>query len=77
MENNDRELILKVIKENKALRRLYDRHVELDKQVSSFDGRGFLTTAEELELRRLKKRKLLGVDEMMNIISPLREAANE
>ena len=73
MENSDKELILKVSKSNAQLRRLYQEHVLLEDMLSSFTKKGFLTAEEELEEKILKKRKLLGVDRMMSLLSDHRE----
>ena len=72
MENTDRELIHKVIKTNAQLRRLYQEHEVLEDKLSCYESRTYLTTAEELELKRLKRRKLWGVDRMMEMISERR-----
>ena len=72
MENTDRDLILKVLKNNFELRKLYDEHINLEDKLSSFQRRPFLTSEEELIEKEMKLRKLKGVDRMMNIISPHR-----
>lgn len=47
-----------------ALRR---RHAECDEKLKSFDGRLYLTPDEEVEVKRLKKMKLLAKDEISRI----------
>lgn len=69
MENNERELILQELTKNAELRRLYREHEDLERRVSRFDSRNFLTSREEMELKRLKKQKLHGVDRMMRLLS--------
>lgn len=69
MELNDRETILKVIKTNSQLRRLYREHVNLEDRLTGLQRRNFLTPTEEMEIKSLKKKKLYGVDRMMAIIS--------
>lgn len=49
-----------------ALRR---RHAECDEKLRSFEGRLYLTPDEEIEIKRLKKMKLLAKDEMSRIVS--------
>ena len=75
MENADRELIKKVLKSNLKLKRLYEEHQFLEHKLSGFQHRPFLTAGEQLELQRLKKRKLFGVDRMMEILVAHRTVA--
>ena len=49
-----------------ALRR---RHAECDEKLKSFDGRIYLTPDEEVEVKRLKKMKLLAKDEISRIVT--------
>lgn len=69
MEVIDRERILDALKNNPELRRLYEEHETLEDELSRFENRTFLTVSEEIEQKKLKKLKLLGVDRMMEIIS--------
>lgn len=75
MENSDRDLILKVIKTNKQLKRLYDEHVVLERELDQFSNRSYLTPEEHLREKLLKKQKLEGVDRMMQLVAPFREEA--
>jgi uncharacterized protein YdcH (DUF465 family) len=75
MERADRELIERVLLGNFELRKLYEEHCKLEELLASFETRPFLTTAEELEEKRLKVRKLQGVDRMMSIVSDRRPSA--
>jgi uncharacterized protein len=68
MESRDRELIMYMMDSNSELKRLYDRHVELEDTLSEYNSRIFLTPDEEMNEKRLKKEKLSGVDRMMDII---------
>jgi uncharacterized protein YdcH (DUF465 family) len=56
MFSNQKNEMDKLIKEDKDFRRIYDRHQELDKQVTAAE----LGTApmEDLALNQLKKEKL-------------------
>lgn len=71
MESNERETILRELESNKLLRRLYNQHETLEKKLATFENRTFLTPNEEVERRLLKKKKLLGVDQMMKIVAEL------
>lgn len=71
MERADRELILRHVEYHAVLRRLFQEHQLLEKKLSCFEHRGFLTAREEIERNLLKKRKLLGVDRMLTIARSL------
>ncbi len=73
MEQNDRELIKRVLQSNKKLRRLYEQHEFLERMLQSYNGRSYLSAGEELKERELKKKKLRGVDAMMKIVAPHRD----
>ena len=77
MENHDRELILKVLKSNAQLQRLYKEHEDLELSLSGLQGRQFLTPEEELREKQLKLKKLKGVDRMMSIIAPFKSVGEE
>ena len=68
MENRDRELIMKFIKSDIQLRKLYENHRWLDHRIDKLSNRRFLTTGEQVAYKRLKKEKLLGVDRMLSIV---------
>ena len=67
MENAERQLIEKALVENFELRRLYNRHVDLDRRLKAIGRRPYLTISEEVEEKRLKHQKLQGVEKMLRI----------
>lgn len=69
MEKREHELISRVVSENVQLRRLYQEHEELERKLSKYENRVYLTPREEVELKKLKKEKLSGVDRMMQILA--------
>ena len=69
MEERERTLIRRVLQSNGQLKRLYDEHLELERKLSLLQGRTFLTQREQVEAKKLKARKLQGVDKMMRILS--------
>ena len=75
MERSDRELIEQVLLGNFELRKLYEEHCKIEEVLSSFESRPFLTSTEEIEEKRLKMKKLQGVDRMMNIVAEHRTTA--
>ncbi len=75
MENAEREQIRQAIHSNAQLRRLYEEHLAMEDKLLSLERRGFLTVQEELEAKRLKRRKLHGKDKMMALLAESRPAA--
>ena len=69
METADRELILKVMHSNAKLKRLYEEHLHFEMKLDELGRKKFLTTEEEIEEKKLKKLKLLGVDKMMILVN--------
>ena len=69
MENIERSLIENAIsiKPNPRLVSLYKEHKILNEKVEQLTNRSFLTSNEELELKKLKKEKLNKFEEMLNI----------
>ena len=73
MEAIDRELIDRVVATNSKLKRLYAEHLRLEKELDLFERRTFLTAQEEVLVKKLKQKKLLGVDRIMEILQGHRE----
>lgn len=67
MESCERELIESAIKSNFELKKLYERHVELDTKLKKLSKQSFLTSMEQTEERRLKQQKLRGVEKMLKL----------
>jgi uncharacterized protein YdcH (DUF465 family) len=61
---------------NFELRKLYEEHCKLEQVLATFENRPFLTSAEEIEEKRLKMKKLQGVDRMMSIVADRRPLAS-
>lgn len=72
MEAKDEQLILSLVDRDPDLRRCYDEHVRLEKQLANFNHKGFLNQDEEVERKRLQKVKLAGKDRMMEILNKYR-----
>ena len=68
MNKKDQELIFKYLNCNFELNKLYSEHQELEGKLSRFTKKFHLTTPEEVEVKKLKRRKLLGMDRMMMIV---------
>jgi uncharacterized protein YdcH (DUF465 family) len=69
MEKKDEELIQTLLEREPELRRYYEEHVDLERQLSVIQQKVYLSPDEELEKRRLQKLKLAGKDRIMEILS--------
>ena len=72
MEKKDEELIQTLLEREPDLRRFWDEHVDLERQLGAFDSKAYLTPEEEFERKRLQKLKLVGKDKIMEILSRYR-----
>lgn len=69
MEKVDHDLLLELADENYQLRRLYEEHLELEDQLKKFESRPVYSSVARMNQHHLKKRKLKGMDSIMNILS--------
>ena len=69
MEKKDEELIQTLLEREPELRRFYEEHVDLERQLGVFQQKHYLTPEEEVEKKRLQKLKLAGKDKIMEILS--------
>lgn len=72
MEKKDEELIHTLIEREPELRRYYEEHVDLERQLQVFLDKHYLTAEEEVEKKRLQKLKLAGKDKIMEILARFR-----
>lgn len=54
------------------LRRLYEEHKQLKRQIAKLEKKPFLTAAEQRDETRLKKLKLAGKDRIVRILEKYR-----
>jgi uncharacterized protein YdcH (DUF465 family) len=69
MNDSEKDLVLKVSQSNAQLRRLYTQHLNIDKKLSDYKNRNFLTNDEQMEAKLLKKQKLYKKDQMMELLA--------
>jgi hypothetical protein len=69
MEKKDEELIQTLLEREPELRRYYEEHVDLERQLNGYQQKVHLTTEEEVEKKRLQKLKLAGKDKIMEILA--------
>ena len=68
MEKYEEEKIRSLIDRDEELRRYYEEHLELEKQLERFQHKRHLTPEEDLERKRIQKVKLAGKDRIMEIL---------
>ena len=72
MEKKDEELIGTLLEREPELRRYYEEHVDLERQLVALQHKAYLTPDEEFEKKRLQKLKLAGKDKIMEILARYR-----
>jgi len=72
MEKKDEELIQSLLEREPDLRRFYEEHEDLERQLGFYQQKIYLTPEEEIEKKRLQKLKLAGKDKIMEILSRYR-----
>ncbi|MDZ7759978.1 MAG: DUF465 domain-containing protein [Desulfovermiculus sp.] len=79
MEQYELELIAKYGDVDQDLRQLWQKHLDYEKQLNVYEGKLYLTAAEEADVKRLKKMKLAGKTKIQNILEKYRrqEAGHE
>ncbi len=69
MEKHDEELISTLLDREPELRRYYEEHTELERELGSLQSKMSLTPEQEVEKKRLQKLKLQGKDKIMEILA--------
>lgn len=72
MEKHEEELIRSLLDRDAELRRYYEEHLELERELDRFNRKIYLTPEEEIEKKRLQKVKLAGKDRIMAILKRYR-----
>ncbi|HEY2987500.1 MAG TPA: DUF465 domain-containing protein [Candidatus Binatia bacterium] len=72
MERREEEFIVSLLDKDPELKKYYDEHQELEKQLDEFQHKLHLTPLEEIEKKRLQKLKLAGKDKIMEIVGRYR-----
>lgn len=64
----DQTLLQDLIENNPRFRMLYEEHTLFEKKLTELEKKGFLSDQEELDKNKIKKMKLVGKDEMKEIL---------
>ncbi len=74
MERREEEFIIPLLDKDPELKKYYEEHRELEKQLQEYQHKSHLTPPEEVEKKRLQKLKLAGKDKIMEILDRYRQA---
>ena len=69
MTIREEELVKKLLQENEPFRTLKKQHAALEDQLQAFENKLCLTPQDEVEIKKIKKRKLMFKDEMQRILA--------
>ena len=73
MRKSEKEIIERLVKEDGDFKKLYEEHKDMEKELRRYDQKAYLTTQEEIEVKKLKKLKLLRKDSMQKKINQCRQ----
>jgi uncharacterized protein len=73
MANGDADLIETLTKEDEAFRDAREKHSEYAKQLDELEQKSFITPQDEVEIKILKKKKLVHKDAMEHILMQYRK----
>jgi uncharacterized protein YdcH (DUF465 family) len=68
LEEFDASLIEQVKRDNAEFCRLLEEHAQYEQQLAVYNDLRFMTSAQEIERKRLQKLKLHGKDRMLAIL---------
>jgi len=75
MEKRDEEFIISLLDKDAELQKYYLQHHELEQKLLEYQRKSHLTSAEELEKKKLQKLKLAAKDKIMEIVGKYRHSA--
>lgn len=72
MAEREEVLVKQLLQENETFRTMKERHTALEDQLQTLETKPYLTPQDELEIKKIKKRKLMFKDEMQRILASYR-----
>ena len=69
MTIREEDLVKKLLQENESFKTLKQQHAALEDQLQAFKNKFCLTPQDEVEIKKIKKRKLMFKDEMQKILA--------
>jgi uncharacterized protein len=77
METDDNALIEHLKQTNPEFRQLFEEHLQYERQLEEFNKLRYLSSAQELEKKRVQKIKLRGKDRMAEILKEHKSHLNK
>jgi uncharacterized protein len=74
MESREEQVIVSLLDKDPELKKYYEEHQELEKKLTEFQHKHYLSPAEEVEMKRIQKLKLAGKDKIMEILGKHRQS---
>ena len=74
MESREEQAIVSLMDKDPELKKYYEEHQALEKKLSEFQHKHYLSPDEEMEMKRIQKLKLVGKDKMMEILGKHRQS---
>ena len=74
MEGREEQAIVSLLDKDPELKKYYDEHQDLEKKLSVYQHKHYLSPEEEIEMKRIQKLKLVGKDRMMEILDKYKRA---
>ncbi|GAB7022947.1 hypothetical protein [Salidesulfovibrio brasiliensis] len=74
MEARDIELVEKLQEEDGEVKALYDQHLQYEQLLNQLESKSYLSSAEEQEVKEIKKKKLAGKTKLQAILEKYRES---
>ena len=75
MEERDKRLIQQWIDKDQQLRQCVEEHQKLEKKLEQMQSRPYLSTEDEIEIKKIKKLKLAEKDRIERILARYRAMA--
>jgi uncharacterized protein YdcH (DUF465 family) len=72
MAEKTEDLVRKLLEENETFQTMKENHAALEDQLQQIETKPYLTPQDELEIRKIKKKKLRFKDEMQRILASCR-----
>lgn len=69
-------IIEELLQSNEEFKALWEEHEKLNKKVDEMSSRVYLTSEEEVELKRLKLLKLRGKEKLVEYIDEYKKSKN-
>jgi uncharacterized protein YdcH (DUF465 family) len=72
MAEKTEDLVRKLLEENETFQTMKESHAALEDQLQQLETKPYLTPQDELEIKKIKKKKLRFKDEMQRILASYR-----